>query len=77
MLWQKPDSTWAWKLVPLEGSRTRLVTRLKARYEWRRSPGNALLSLILLEFGDFPMMRKLLRGVKARAERKTRRPAPR
>jgi hypothetical protein len=71
MLWQKPDSTWAWKLVPLEGSRTRLVTRLNTRYEWRRSPGNALLSLILLEFGDFPMMRKLLRGVKARAERHT------
>ena len=71
MLWQKPDSTWAWKLVTLESTRTRLVTRLKARYEWRRSPGNALLSLILLEFGDFPMMRKLLRGVKARAERHT------
>jgi hypothetical protein len=43
--------------------------RLKDRYEWGASPGNALLTLILFEFGDFPMMRKLLRGVKRRAER--------
>jgi hypothetical protein len=70
MLWEKPQSTWAWKLVPLgEGRRTRLIARLKARNPWRTSPGNAFLSLILLEFGDFPMMRKLFLGVKRRAER--------
>ena len=69
MLWAKPHSTWAWKLVPLDSRRTRLITRLKDRYEWRSSPGNALLTLILFEFGDFPMMRKLLLGVKRRAER--------
>jgi hypothetical protein len=69
MLWAKPHSTWAWKLVLLEGGRTRLLTRLKDRYEWRASPGNALLTLILFEFGDFPMMRKLLFGAKRRAER--------
>src|SRR5436190_23567433 len=68
MLWQKPNSTWAWKLAPLDGGRTRLITRLKALYTWRTSPGNALLTLILLEFGDFPMTRKLLLGVKRRAE---------
>jgi hypothetical protein len=68
MLWQKPNSTWAWKLVPLDGGRTRLITRLKALYNWRTSPGNPLLTLILLEFGDFPMTRKLLLGVKRRAE---------
>jgi hypothetical protein len=69
MLWEKPHSTWAWRLTPVEGNRTRLVTRLKDRYDWRRSPGNAVLSLILFELGDFPMMRKLLLGVRARAER--------
>jgi hypothetical protein len=69
MLWAKPHSTWAWKLVPLEGGRTRLIVRIKDRYEWRASPGSALLTLILFEFGDFPMMRKLLLGVKGRAER--------
>jgi hypothetical protein len=70
MLWQKPNSTWAWKLVPLDGGRTRLITRLKALYAWRSSPGNALLTLILFEFGDFPMTRKLLLGVKRRAEQR-------
>jgi hypothetical protein len=69
MVWEKPHSSWAWKLVALENERTRLITRLKDRYSWRESPGNALLSLVLFEFGDFPMMRKLLLGVKQRAER--------
>lgn len=76
MLWEKPNSTWSWKLVPINGGQeTRLVTRLKDRYPWRESPGNALLSLILLEFGDFPMMRKLLLNVKRRAERSARQQA--
>ena len=68
LLWQKPHSTWAWKLSPLDGDRTRLVVRLKDRFAWRESPGGALLSLILFELGDFPMMRKLLLEVRARAE---------
>jgi hypothetical protein len=67
LLWAKPDSTWAWTLVPLAGDRTRLVTRLKVRYDWE-SPAMALLSLLLIEFGDFPMMRRVLKGIKARAE---------
>jgi len=64
----RADSTWAWKLTPLPGERTRLVTRLKAKYEWS-SPVAALLTLVLLEVADFPMMRKMLRGLKERAER--------
>ncbi len=69
LLWEKPHSTWAWTLTPVDGGRrTRLVTRLRDRYPWRRSPALALLSLILLEHGDFPMMRKMLLGLKARAE---------
>jgi hypothetical protein len=67
LLWVKPHSTWAWKLTPLDGGGTRLVTRLKERYDWR-SPGLALLTVILFEFGDFPMMGKLLLGIKRRAE---------
>lgn len=69
MLWSKPGSSWVWTLAALQGGGTRLVTRVKARYAWRDSPGNALLSLILMEFGDFAMMRKLLLNVKRRAER--------
>jgi hypothetical protein len=68
LLWAKPHSIWAWTLTPLEGGRTRLVTRLKEKYDWR-SPGSALLTVMIFELGDFPMMRKLLLGVKARAER--------
>jgi hypothetical protein len=29
----------------------------------------ALLTVVLFEFGDFPMMRKLLLGIRGRAER--------
>jgi hypothetical protein len=68
LLWEKPDSTWAWKLLPLHGRRTRLILRLKQRYAWEK-PGSAILTLILLEFGDFPMMRRVLEGIKVRAER--------
>jgi hypothetical protein len=68
LLWAKPHSTWAWTLTPVNGG-TRLVTRLKEQYLWRSSPGLALLTLILFEFGDFPMMRRLLVGIRQRAER--------
>ena len=67
LLWEKPDSTWAWMLTPLAGGQTRLVTRLKQRYPWE-SPAMALFTLLLLEFGDFPMMRRMLTGIKVRAE---------
>ena len=69
LLWAKPHSTWSWTLTPVDGGRTRLVTRLKENYDWRSSPGLALLTLILFELGDFPMMRKLLVGIRWRAER--------
>ncbi len=68
LLWEKPGSTWAWRIESLEGGRTRLVTRLKQYNDWGR-PAMALVNVILFEFGDFAMMRRLLLGVKARAER--------
>ena len=67
LLWEKPNSTWSWKLVPLASGRTRLVTRLKQFNDWRQ-PAAALFTVVLFEFGDFPMMRRLLLGVKERAE---------
>jgi hypothetical protein len=67
LVWQQPVSTWVWRLEPTDDRGTRLVTRLRIRYDWRR-PGEALLSLVLNEFGDFPMMRRMLLGIKARAE---------
>jgi hypothetical protein len=67
LLWRKPDSTWVWTLTALAGTQTRLVTRVHARYEWCKPP-SALVALILMELGDFAMMRRMLRGIKARAE---------
>ena len=66
MLWRTPTSTWSWRLVPLPGDRTRLVTRLHVVYAGSR-PFIAL-AVVLMEFGDFPMMRRMLRGIRMRAE---------
>jgi hypothetical protein len=43
------------------------VTRLRILYRWDR-PAGALTSLLLNEFGDFAMMRRMLLTLKARAE---------
>jgi hypothetical protein len=67
LLWSKPDSTWAWQLTAADGGGTRLVTRIHAVYDWRNPP-MALLGVVLLEFADFAMLRRMLRGIKARAE---------
>jgi hypothetical protein len=66
MLWSKPDSTWCWSLRPIDGERTRLICRIKAKYEWRKPA--VILSLVLLELGDFFMSRRELLGIKRRAE---------
>jgi hypothetical protein len=62
-----PDSTWSWKLTLLPGDRTRLITRMKQDYRWE-TPRLATFNLILMEFGDFAMERRMLKGIKARAE---------
>lgn len=66
LVWVKPDSTWAWTLTDA-GGRTRLVTRVRILSRSHRT-ADALISLVLMEFGDFPMMRKMLRTLKQRAE---------
>lgn len=67
LLWTKPDSTWAWRLVPTEDGGTRLITRIHAVYDWQH-PLTAVLGVVLMEFGDFAMLRRMLRGIKTRAE---------
>ena len=71
MLWAKPDSSWAWRLEPTGEGGIRLVTRVRCRYSPRDFPG-VLLTIPLLELGDFPMMRRMLLGMKDRAERLAR-----
>jgi hypothetical protein len=63
MLWRTPASTWAWWLVPLPDRRTRLISRLRAVYDWRYPTG-----ILLMELGDWPMMRRMLLGIRERAE---------
>jgi hypothetical protein len=67
LLWRKPDSTWVWQLTGTDHGTTRLVTRVHAVYDWRK-PALAALGVLLMEFGDFAMMRRMLLGVKDRAE---------
>jgi hypothetical protein len=74
MLWvhrphehEQPDSTWSWQLLRSD-DRTRLITRMKQDYRWQ-TPRLAMFNLILMEFGDFAMERRMLKGIKARAER--------
>ncbi|WP_211359774.1 hypothetical protein [Actinocorallia herbida] len=66
LLWRAPNRTWAWRLTPLSDGRTRLVTRMHTLYEWRRplTP----VTVLLMEFADYPMMRRMLLGIRARAE---------
>jgi hypothetical protein len=67
LLWRKPDSTWVWRLTDLGGGHTRLVTRVHAAVDWRY-PVTAVLGMVLMEFSDFAMMRRMLLGIGERAE---------
>lgn len=55
------------QLTPTDNGGTRLVTRIHAVDDWHH-PMSALLGVLLMEFGDFAMLRRMLRGIKARAE---------
>ena len=67
LLWAKPDSVWSWRLTSTSDGGTRLVTRVRARYDWHH-PAVALLGVVLMELGDYPMMRRMLLGIRSRAE---------
>jgi hypothetical protein len=66
LLWRTPNRTWAWRLLPLSDGRTRLVTRMHTVYEWSRPW--VLGTVLLMEVADYPMMRRMLRGIRHRAE---------
>jgi len=75
MLWwdRNDEYTWEWLLEP-EGGRTRLINRVRVtRHPWTRR----MLYELVAANGDIVMMRKMLRGIKKRAERLTAgQPAP-
>ena len=67
MLWwdEQGEYSWEWILEPANG-RTRLLNRLRVtRHSWTRK----MLYELVAANGDVVMQRKLLRGIKRRAER--------
>lgn len=66
MVWGTPgDTTWVWQLEPQPDGSTRLLTRIRSRIRW--SPVSMAFSA-LLEVADFWMIRKMLAGLRERAE---------
>ena len=59
------DASWVFGLYPIDEQHTRLVTRTRNR--WPMTPGG-ILSLLFTEPGSFLMVRKMLLGIKRRAE---------
>jgi hypothetical protein len=57
--------TWLWYLDPIDETHTRLIMRLRDEYRWT-SPFIAVQ--LITDVVDFPFMRKVLLGIKARAE---------
>lgn len=64
LLCEKLGSTWSWLLTQLPDQQTRLVLRIRARPE-------SLFWTLFMKFGDPPMARRMLKGIKSRAERIT------
>jgi hypothetical protein len=67
ILWwdKKGNATWLWQLLPLDNANTRLITRLRVKYDW--TPPWVFYYLVQ-DVGDIVMMRKCLLGIKRRVE---------
>jgi hypothetical protein len=68
MLWwdEQGEYSWEWLLEPIDPHTTRLLQRLRVtRHPWTRR----MLYELVAANGDVVMQRKLLRGIKQRAER--------
>jgi hypothetical protein len=66
LAWRSTDGNWVWTFVLREeGGRTRLVSRNRFRL---RRPG-ARIGMLLMEPGSLVMERRMLRGIRQRAER--------
>ncbi|UCE24665.1 MAG: SRPBCC family protein [Candidatus Zixiibacteriota bacterium] len=60
--------TWSWGLYPIDNQRTRLVTRLRQKYDMSSFQG--VISWSMIDAIEILMMRTTLRGIKMRAESK-------
>lgn len=68
ILWvdKEGKATWLWYLYPLDKTRSRLVTRLRTKYNWK---GIWIIYYILYDIGDIIMMSKCMKGIKKRVEK--------
>ncbi|MCK7526660.1 MAG: hypothetical protein MZV64_58215 [Ignavibacteriales bacterium] len=68
ILWvdKEGKATWLWYLYPIDETRSRLVTRLRTKYNWK---GIWIIYYILYDIGDIIMMSKCMKGIKKRAEK--------
>lgn len=75
ILWwdHKGKGTWGWFLHPTVDGSTRLLSRLRTKYDlsfpW-------IIYYLIYDFGDIIMMSKCMKGIKARAEKRTERYDP-
>lgn len=60
------QSCFTWALYPVDGSHTRLVSRIRWHYHWKQP--NLLVLEVFTEFTDHLAVRKILSGVKSRVE---------
>jgi hypothetical protein len=66
LAWRSEDGDWVWTFVLEERDRT---TRLISRNRYRQPTLAACVSMLPMEPGSLVMERRMLRGIKARAER--------
>jgi hypothetical protein len=73
ILWwdRKGNGTWGWFLRQTKAGETRLITRLRTKYDFS-SPW--IIYYIFYDVGDIIMMRKCMLGIKERAENHVRNP---
>lgn len=71
ILWVDKDgkATWLWYLYQIDSNHSRLVTRLRTKYNWK---GFWIIYYILYDMGDIVMMSKCMKGIKKRAENEFR-----
>lgn len=68
ILWwdRKKNGTWGWFLRQTEAGNTRLITRLRTKYNFSFP---WIIYYIFYDFGDIIMMSKCMLGIKKRAEK--------
>jgi hypothetical protein len=59
------NSTWAWGLYPQDEGHTRLITRLRIKYNWF---SRSIFGMLMVDVVELVMMRKCLLGIKERVE---------